>query len=133
MDETWQKEILNYAMTLLCWLDIIVKTYVSNLISMKLLNAYEDRDEAEKAETLITGEKRLASERDGTEVIYNLFGIPTWSNFYKLGMFNLPLLQVIIEQRKKNQSYDQTKHTEILSMLKYAASSFDLTIPKHWL
>jgi hypothetical protein len=39
---------------------------------MKLLNTYDDRDEAEKAESLITGEKRLASERDGTEVIYNL-------------------------------------------------------------
>jgi hypothetical protein len=129
----WQKEVLNYAMTQPCWLDIIIITDGLHLISMKLLNTYEDRDEAEKAETLITGEKRLASERDGTEVIYNLFGIPTWSNFYKLGMFNLPLLQIIIEQRKMNQSYDQSKHTEILSMLKYAASSFDLTIPKHWL
>ena len=54
---------------------------------MKLLNAYEDRDEAENAEKLITGEKRLASERDGTEVIYNLFGQPSWNNFFKLGMF----------------------------------------------
>jgi hypothetical protein len=102
------------------------------LISMKLLNTYEDRDEAEKAERLIVGEKRLASERDGTEVIYNLFGIPTWSNFYKLDMFNLPLLQNIIEQRKINQSHDQIKHTEILLMLKYAANSFDLVIPEHW-
>jgi hypothetical protein len=100
---------------------------------MKLLNAYEDRDEAEKAESLITGQKRLASERDGTEVIYNLFGQPSWNNFYKLGMFNLPLLQSIIEQRKNNQSYDQSKHAEILSMLKYAAKSFDLIIPEHWL
>lgn len=100
---------------------------------MKLLNTYEDRDEAEKAETLITGQKRLASERDGTEVIYNLFGQPTWNNFYKLDMFNLPLLQTIIEQRKNNRPYDQSKHTEILSMLKYAANSFELVIPKHWL
>jgi len=100
---------------------------------LKLLNSYEDRDEAEKAETLIVGEKRLASERDGTEVIYNLFGQPSWNNFYKLGMFNLPLLQSIIEQRKNNQSYDQSKHAEILSMLKYAAKSFDLIIPEHWL
>jgi len=100
---------------------------------MKLLNAYEDRDEAEKAETLITGEKRLASERDGTEVIYNLFGQASWSNFYKLGMFNLPLLQSIIEQRNSNQPYDQSKHKEILSMLKYAANTFELKIPEHWL
>ena len=100
---------------------------------MKLLNSYEDRDDAENAETLITGEKRLASERDGTEVIYNLFGQASWNNFYKLGMFNLPLLQSIIEQRKNNQPYDQHKHTEILSILKYAANSFELTIPEHWL
>jgi hypothetical protein len=99
---------------------------------MKLLNSYEDRDEAEKAETLITGEKRLASERDGTEVIYNLLGIPSWNNLYKLGMFNLPLLQTIIEQRKNNRPYDQAKHKEILSMLKYAANSFELAIPEHW-
>lgn len=100
---------------------------------MKLLNTYEDRDEAEKAETLITGQKRLASERDGTEVIYNLFGQPTWNNFYKLGMFNLTLLQTIIEQRKNNQPHDQAKHKEILSMLKYAANTFELKIPEHWL
>jgi len=100
---------------------------------MKLLNSYEDREEAEKAETLITGLKRLASERDGTEVIYNLFGQVSWNNFYKLGMFNLKLLQSIIEQRQNNQPYDQAKHKEILSMLKYAANSFELTIPDHWL
>jgi hypothetical protein len=100
---------------------------------MKLLNTYEDRDDAEKAETLITGEKRLASERDGTEVVYNLFGEANWNNFYKLGMFNLPLLQSIIEQRNNNQVYDQSKHKEILSTLKYAANTFELKIPKHWL
>tara|TARA_R110001583_G_scaffold95421_1_gene239253 strand:- start:21496 stop:21798 length:303 start_codon:yes stop_codon:yes gene_type:complete len=100
---------------------------------MKLLNTYDDRDEAEMAESLITGEKRLASERDGTEVIYNLFGQATWGNFYKLKMFNLPLLQQILEQRKANQSYDQAKHQKIISMLHYAAKSFELEIPEHWL
>jgi hypothetical protein len=100
---------------------------------MKLLNAYEDKDEAELALTKISGEKRLASERDGTEVIYNLFGQPNWNNFYKLGMFNLPLLQQIIELRKTEQPYDEKKHREIISMLKYAANSFDLSVPKHWL
>lgn len=99
---------------------------------MKLLNSYEDRNEAEKAESLITGDKRLASERDGTEVIYNLFGQPSWNNFYKLGMFNLPLLQSIIEQRKDNQPFDKTKHSEIISMLRYAANAFDLQVPEHW-
>ena len=100
---------------------------------MKLLNTYENRDEAEKAETLITGEKRLASERDGTEVIYNLFGEATWGNLYKLNMFNLTELQKIVELKNKNQPYDQSRHKEILSMLKYAANSFDLKVPNHWL
>jgi hypothetical protein len=100
---------------------------------MKLLNAYEDKDEAELALTKISGKKRLASERDGTEVIYNLFGQPSWNNLYKLQMFNLPLLQQIIELRKNGQPYDQQKHKEIITMLKYAANSFDLVIPEHWL
>lgn len=43
---------------------------------MKLLNTYDDRDEAEAAAEKLVGEKRLASERDATLVIYNLFGIP---------------------------------------------------------
>jgi hypothetical protein len=48
---------------------------------MKLLATYEDKDEAEIALTKISGEKRLASERDSTVVIYNLFGEPTWVIF----------------------------------------------------
>ncbi len=100
---------------------------------MKILNTYEDREEAEKAELLITGEKRLASERDGTDVIYNLFGQPSWNNFYKLKMFNLPLLQQILALRKANQTYDQAKHQKIISMLGYVAKSFELEIPQHWL
>jgi len=99
---------------------------------MKQLNSYDTKEDGEVALTKINAPKRLASERDGTEVIYNLFGIPSWNNFYKLGMFNLPLLQTIIEQRKNNQPYDQGKHKEILSILKYAANSFELVIPEHW-
>lgn len=45
---------------------------------MKLLNTYEDKDEAEDALAKLSGEKRLASERDSTIVIYNLFGTPSW-------------------------------------------------------
>lgn len=100
---------------------------------MKLLNTYENEDEAEIALTKITGPKRLASERDSTEVIYNLFGEPSWGNFYKLGMFDLPLLKKIVDQRKDRQSYDQDKHEKIIRMLRYAANSFELTIPDHWL
>jgi hypothetical protein len=100
---------------------------------MKLLNTYEDRDEAEIALTQITGEKRLASERDSTEVIYNLFGQPTWGNFFRLGMFNLPLLQQIVDMRKNGEAYDAVKHQEIITMLKYVAPMFELDIPAHWL
>ena len=67
---------------------------------MKLLNTYTDKEEAEMALQKITGTKRLASERDSTEIIYNLFGQPTWNNFYQLKMFKLPLLQEILKNRK---------------------------------
>lgn len=50
---------------------------------MKLLNTYDDKDEAEEAAEKLQGQKRLASERDATEVIYNLFGMPTWGNFHR--------------------------------------------------
>lgn len=100
---------------------------------MKLLNTYEDREEAEAAAQKITGEKRLASERDSTVVIYNLFGQPTWSNFYALGMFNLVELKLIIEARRLSQNYNQRRHQEILGTLRYVESSFEIKIPQHWL
>lgn len=100
---------------------------------MKLLNTYDDKDEAEEALTKLLGEKRLASERDSTVVVYNLFGEPTWGNFHRLGMFNLPELQTMLEQRKAGHVIDQARHSEILSMLRYAAKSFDIALPAHWL
>lgn len=99
---------------------------------MKLLNTYEGRDEAEAAVQKITGEKRLASERDSTVVIYNLFGQPTWGNFYALGMFNLEELKQIVEARKAGLGYNQHRHQEILGTLRYVESSFEITIPAHW-
>lgn len=100
---------------------------------MKLLNTYEDKDEAENALTKISGEKRLASERDSTIVIYNLFATPSWGNFYKLGMYNLPELQGMLELRKAGQPIDIAKHNEYIKTLSYVARTFDLCIPKHWL
>ncbi len=100
---------------------------------MKLLNTYEDRDQSEEAERIISGKKRLASERDGTETIYNLFGQPSWGNFYKLGMFDLPQLKEIVAKKLANKPYDQKKHQEIIGRLKYTAKSFELEIPGHWL
>ncbi|MFM5125211.1 hypothetical protein ACET92_02990 [Aeromonas veronii] len=79
---------------------------------MKLLNTYDDKDEAEEALTKLLGEKRLASERDSTVVIYNLFGQPTWGNFHRLGMFNLPELQMMLEQRKAGHTIDQARQRE---------------------
>jgi len=100
---------------------------------MKLLNTYEDKDEAEVALSKIAGEKRLASERDSTVIIYNLFGNPTWGNFYKLGMFSLPELQQMLELRKAGQPIDLAKHNEIITTLRHVARTFDLSIPEHWL
>ena len=100
---------------------------------IKLINTYDSRDEAENAEKLIVGEKRLASERDGTETVYNLFGIASWNNLYKLNMFNLVELQKIVSRKNSNEEYDRAKHSEIIRMLKYAAKQFELEIPNHWL
>lgn len=100
---------------------------------MKLLNTYESELEGEAALARVQGKKRLASERDSTEVIYNLFGEPTWGNFYRLDMFNLQLLQQILDQRKTGLEFEHTKHQEIISMLRYVANQFDIEIPTHWL
>jgi len=100
---------------------------------MKLLNTYDDRGEAEAAAETITGEKRLASERDSTLVIYNLFGIPSWGNFHRLGMYNLPELKALLSHRASWQRNDQLRHAEILATLSIVAKNFRVEIPSHWL
>lgn len=105
----------------------------SNVLKMKLLNTYDDRDEAECAEQLLIGEKRLASERDATVVIYNLFGLPTWGNFHRLRMYRLDELQVLLEGRTAWLAKDKEKHEEILASLKTVAKNYGLEIPKHWM
>ena len=67
---------------------------------MKLLNTYDDRDDAETAAEKLRGEKRLASERDATVVIYNLFGTPNWGNFHRLNMYNLSELKSLLDRRE---------------------------------
>lgn len=99
---------------------------------MKLLNTYDDRDEAEAAADKLTGEKRLASERDATVVIYNLFGIPSWGNFHRLGMYNLGELKSLLDRRDAWQQADQVRHAEILATLKTVAKNYSLEIPLHW-
>jgi hypothetical protein len=99
---------------------------------MKQLNTYDTKEEGEAALAKIDEPKRLASERDATETIYNLFGIPSWGNFYKLGMFNLNELKDIIQKKKNGLPYDEKKHRDIIKSLEYAAKAFNLEIPNHW-
>ncbi|NOI66461.1 hypothetical protein [Vibrio sp. 99-8-1] len=100
---------------------------------MKQLNTYDTKEEGEAALAKIKEPKRLASERDSTETIYNLFGVPSWGNFYKLGMFNLAELKDIVQQRQNSQPYDDKKYREIITTLQYVAKTFDLELPGHWL
>jgi hypothetical protein len=100
---------------------------------MKLLNTYDDRDDAEDAAAKLTGEKRLASERDATVVIYNLFGIPSWGNFHRLGMYNLSELKTLLDRRAGWQAADQVRHAEIISTLQTIAKNYGIEVPGHWL
>ncbi|ELY3880341.1 hypothetical protein SMY10_001444 [Pseudomonas aeruginosa] len=100
---------------------------------MKLLNTYDDRDEAEAAAEKLCGEKRLASERDATVVIYNLFGQPSWGNFHRLGMYNLSELKDLLDRRSSWQPSEQMRHVEMLATLKSVAKNYGIGIPKHWL
>lgn len=100
---------------------------------MKLLNTYDDRDDAEDAAEKLTGEKRLASERDATVVIYNLFGIPSWGNFHRLGMYNLAELRVLLERRADWQETDIERHQAIISTLNIVAKKHSIRTPAHWL
>lgn len=100
---------------------------------MKLLNTYDDRDDAEDAAEKLSGEKRLASERDATVVIYNLFGIPSWGNFHRLGMYNLAELRVLLERRADWQETDIERHQAIISTLNIVAKNHSIKIPAHWL
>jgi hypothetical protein len=100
---------------------------------MKILNIYDEKDDAEEALLKITGDKKVVSDREDNKVIYKLFGQATWSNFYQMDMFNLKELKKIVEAKKNDKDYDVNRHNEILQMLKYSSRSFDLDIPEHWL
>lgn len=100
---------------------------------MKLLNTYDDRDDAEEAAEKLSGPKRLASERDSTVVIYNLFGTPSWGNFHRLGMYNLSELRTLLDRRNNWQPADKSRHELIIASLQAVAKNNDLEIPAHWL
>lgn len=102
-------------------------------VPMKLLNTYEDRDDAEEAAEKLSGEKRLASERDATVVIYNLFGIPSWGNFHRIGMHNIQELGALLSRRFDWSLEDQKRHSEIIATLQIVAKNHEISIPPHWL
>lgn len=99
---------------------------------MQLLITYDDRSEAETAVQKLKGAKRLASDRDDNEVIYNLFGEPTWANFYTLGMYSLPELKEILAKRTAGQSYDKERHESIVTALGFVVTNYGLSIPSRW-
>lgn len=95
-----------------------------------LLYTFEDREQAEEAYKKLAGEKRLASERDGGETIYNLFGIATWKNLYEIDLYNLKELEKIL---KNKESKDFPRKKQIINTLYAVESTYNLKIPKHWL
>ena len=99
---------------------------------MQHLYTFETKEEAEEALVKLLGPKRLASDRDGTEVIYNLFGELTWRNLYALGLYNLPELKNILSQRDSGGDYNENRHREIIAALENISRVLGLTIPPHW-
>lgn len=100
---------------------------------MRLLNTYEDRDDAEVAFAMLSGEKRIASERDDTSTIYNLFGIPTWGNLYRIEMYSLKEFEKLLRAKENWDSNDKKRHSEILQIINIASKNLNIKIPKHWL
>lgn len=100
---------------------------------MKLLNTYDDRDSADEAKAKLSGNNRLASERDATAVIYNLFGIPSWGNFHRLGMYQLDESRTLLAHRGTWQTVDNARHKAIITMLRTVAKNYEIEIPFHWM
>jgi len=95
---------------------------------MVLINTYENQHDAELALDKLKGEKRLASERDDNEVIYNLFGLATWTNLYAIDLFKLKELEGVIN----GNVIDENAMQAIRDAVEMAARIFSLEIPKHW-
>ncbi|MFJ4055665.1 hypothetical protein ACIPZC_19730 [Pseudomonas sp. NPDC089743] len=100
---------------------------------MKLLNTYDERDSAEEAKGKLSGNNRLASERDATAVIYNLFGVPSWGNFHRLGMYQLDELRTLLARRDTWQAADNARHYAIITTLRTVAKNYEIEIPPHWM
>lgn len=99
---------------------------------MQYLYTFETKEEAEEALVKLLGQKRLVSDRDGTEVIYKLFGELTWRNLFALGLHNLPELKSILSQRDSGGAYNEHRHREIIAALENISRVLGITIPAHW-
>jgi hypothetical protein len=99
---------------------------------MQHLHTFETKEDAEEALVKLLGPKRLVSDRDGSEVIYKLFGDLTWRNLYALGLHNLPELRSILSQRGSGGDYNEKRHREIIAALENISRVLGLTIPAHW-
>ena len=66
-------------------------------------------------------------------MIYNLFGVPSWANSHRLGMYNLVELKTLLGQRGNWQNPELARHTAILTTLRTVAKNYDSDIPEHWL
>lgn len=99
---------------------------------MQHLHTFETKHEAEEALLKLVGPKRLVSDRDGTEVIYKLFGELTWRNLYALSLYDLPELKNILAKRDSEDFYNENRHQEIIAALEKVSRILRLTIPAHW-
>jgi hypothetical protein len=100
---------------------------------VKLLQTYEDGDDAQEAAAKLVGTVRVASERDAGETIYNLFGEPSWRNFYELNMYRLNELKSLLASRSSWTNEDAARHKEIVLSLAVVAKNFGVIVPGHWL
>jgi len=99
---------------------------------MHLLNTYDTKDDADDAAAALKGLLRVASERDDTATIYNVFGEATWANLYSLKMYNLVELKDLLGRRSQWTDSDLVQHRHILQGLERVAKKYQLTIPSHW-
>jgi len=99
---------------------------------MHLLNSYDTKDDADDAAAVLKGPLRVASERDDTTTIYNLFGEATWANLYNLKMYDLVELRGLLGRRSQWTESENAQHSQILQGLERVATKYQLSIPSHW-
>ncbi|WP_438280877.1 hypothetical protein [Pseudomonas alabamensis] len=105
----------------------------SQMIQMHLLNTYDTKDDADDATAVLKGPLRVASERDDTSTIYNLFGEATWANLYSLKMYDLERLKDLLGRRSQWTESERAQHGQILQGLERVSKKYQLTIPPHWM